>query len=409
MYMRRVILVPVLLLATVLLTNTPVSAEAQPAVPSLYARVLLDAATDAATAAASGGIADTNGVAQESTSMSSARPNTGPESGEESASLGDSAVAVPEPPPEPSKPRQPQPVPDDPRDHAAPVPAPTTASARDTVPISVALNIDGRWPEVARGSGGVVTDRQIIAYYGNPNSRYMGILGENDIDTMAAQLKARAAEYDAINGDIGVAPAFHIIYGTVFEDANVGILARRKVTEYINFAAENDILVFLDHQLGKYDVDDAIRSMLPFLQYENVHLAIDPEWSTPIPGREIGQVDAFEVNEAQRLMSEYIRRNDLPGNKMLVVHQFNWRMITNRERVRSDYDRVELIHHADGFGNPDDKRASWQYNVLAENIPLKGFKLFYPKSWRRGGYDVPLMTPAEVMQLEPVPVYIQYQ
>ncbi len=365
-----------------------------------YHRMLVDASDSDA----SGGIADTGGPVDQSTSLADARPNSADEG---RPSLGD--ASVPEPPPEPSRPRREQPAPSAPRDGGTTMPAPTPASAQDTAPIAAALNIDGRWPVVARGSGGVVTDRQIIAYYGNPNSRFMGILGENDIETMAAQLKARAAEYDAINGEIGVAPAFHIIYGTVYEDANVGILARDTVMRYINFAAENDILVFLDHQLGKHSVDDSIRLMLPFLHYENVHLAIDPEWSTLIPGREIGRVDASDINEAQRLMSEYIREHNIPGNKMLVVHQFNWRMITNREQVRADYDRVELIHHADGFGNPDDKRASWQYNVLAENIPLKGFKLFYPKSWRSGGFDVPLMSPAEVMQLEPVPVYIQYQ
>ncbi|MFW5784505.1 MAG: hypothetical protein ACOCY8_08315, partial [Spirochaetota bacterium] len=98
-----------------------------------------------------------------------------------------------------------------------------------------------------------------------------------------------------------------------------------------------------------------------------------------------------------------------PGPRMLVVHQFNWRMIENRERVRSDYPLVQLIHHADGFGSPPNKRESWRFNVLATNMPLKGFKLFYPKSWRDGGFDIPLMTPEEVMQLEPVPVYIQYQ
>jgi hypothetical protein len=84
-------------------------------------------------------------------------------------------------------------------------------------------------------------------------------------------------------------------------------------------------------------------------------------------------------------------------------------MIADRDQVRTDYPRVQLIHNADGFGHPAEKYVSWQFNVQASNMPLKGFKLFYPKSWRDGGYDVPLLSPIEVMQLEPVPVYIQYQ
>ena len=271
------------------------------------------------------------------------------------------------------------------------------------------LDVDARWPTVARSSDGVVADRQVIAYYGHPMSRFMGILGENAIDIMADQLKARAAEYDAINGDIGVAPAFHVIYGTVYEDASVGILREHKLLEYIEFAREHDLLVFLDHQIGNGTVEEAVRSMLPYLAFENVHLAFDPEWATDAPGKVIGGVTAADINLAQQLIQDHLERNGLPGPRMLVVHQFNYRMIENREDVRADFPLVQLIHHADGFGSPAQKRDSWRFNVIASNMPLKGFKLFYPKSWRSGGYDVPLMTPEEVMQLDPVPVYIQYQ
>lgn len=265
------------------------------------------------------------------------------------------------------------------------------------------------WPEVARLAGGVVAERQVIAYYGHPNSPYMGILGESSIEEMSAGLLARAAEYDGINGEVGVAPAFHIIYGTVWENAEIGILADSRLLEYIEYAKQNEIIVFLDHQIGKYSVDHAIRVMLPYLEHDNVHLAIDPEWATTIPGQEIGGIHADELNAAQQMISEYLRDNNLPGPRMLVVHQFNWRMIEDRHLVRADYPGVHLIHHADGFGQPADKIASWQFNVLAGNMPLKGFKLFYPKSWRDGGYDEPLMSPVDVMKLEPVPVYIQYQ
>jgi hypothetical protein len=277
------------------------------------------------------------------------------------------------------------------------------------VSVADVLAVDARWPSFVRQTDSVIAARQVIAYYGHPNSRFMGILGENDLDTMTAQLRARAAEYDRINGEIGVAPAFHIIYGTVYENASVGILSRARVLEYIEYALAHDLIVFLDHQIGNGTVEGAIEMMLPFLHFENVHLAIDPEWATDQPGQVIGQVHAADINRAQQMMQDYLIANDIPGTRMLVVHQFNWRMIQDRPSVRSDFERVHLIHHADGFGNPEDKRASWQYNVIAQNMPLKGFKLFYPKSWRSGGFDVPLMSPQEVMSLEPVPVYVQYQ
>jgi hypothetical protein len=167
--------------------------------------------------------------------------------------------------------------------------------------------------------------------------------------------------------------------------------------------------VFIDHQLGRHDVLKSVQSMLPYLRYESVHLAIDPEWSTPKPGREIGSVTAQEINDAQQLIQDYLIDHDLPGNRMFVVHQFNWRMIEDREMVRTDFDRVRLVHNADGFGSPAAKIDSWEFNLLARNIPVKGFKLFYPKSWRDGGFDHPLMTVEEVMELEPRPAVIMYQ
>ena len=277
------------------------------------------------------------------------------------------------------------------------------------VPTVEELAVESRWPAEARASGGVLAHRQVIAYYGHPNSRRMGVLGETPIEEMTEKLRARAAEYDALTGGIGVAPAFHIIFATVHPDATVGVIREAQLLEYIEFAAENDLLVFLDHQIGSGTVEWAMRKMLPYLRYPHVHLAFDPEWATDMPAQVIGGVTADDVNLAQQMIQEYLIEHGLPGPRMLVVHQFNWRMIIDRERVRADFPLVQLIHHADGWGSPAQKRDSWRFNNIATNIPLKGFKLFYPKTWRDGGYDVPLMTPADVLQLEPVPVYIQYQ
>ncbi|MEE8441276.1 MAG: hypothetical protein V3S41_06100, partial [Spirochaetia bacterium] len=200
-----------------------------------------------------------------------------------------------------------------------------------------------------------------------------------------------------------------IVYGTVYEDATIGILGEATLLEYIEFAGEHGIIVFLDHQIGRYTVDEAIATMLPYLAYDHVHLAIDPEWATTEPGEVIGRIHAEDLNRAQETISNYLIANDIDEPKMLVVHQFSRRMISDRELVRTDYPGVQLIHNADGFGPPADKYMSWEFNVQASNMPLKGFKLFYPKSWRDGGYDDPLLSPIEVLRLEPIPVYIQYQ
>jgi hypothetical protein len=108
-------------------------------------------------------------------------------------------------------------------------------------------------------------------------------------------------------------------------------------------------------------------------------------------------------------MEEYIIANDIPGERMLVIHQFNWQMISSREKVDSSFSRVRLVHCADGFGAPHLKRASYAYNAAATNIPVKGFKLFYNFGIPGAGYDQPLLSPKEVYALNPRPYIIMYQ
>ncbi len=289
-------------------------------------------------------------------------------------------------------------------------PAPARAAAPVSAPVSApAVSDPWNHRQEPLPISGVIDNADVIAFYGHPLSFYMGILGETPIEEMAVRLREVAEDYDAVNGDRRVVPAFHIIYATAYADANVGVLNSEVLTEYIRFAEDNGFAVILDHQLGKHDVVESVREMLPYLKYPSVHLAIDPEWSTLTPNEVIGSVHASEINEAQQIIQDYLEEEGIEQRKMFVVHQFNWVMIENRHEVRTDFDRVDLVHNADGFGPPKDKHQSWDYNRRATNIPLKGFKLFYPKEWRDGGYDDPLMTPEEVLALEPRPVLIMYQ
>ncbi|HUX52342.1 MAG TPA: hypothetical protein VMW73_16255, partial [Spirochaetia bacterium] len=52
----------------------------------------------------------------------------------------------------------------------------------------------------------------VVGYYGNPNTRYMGILGEDSVEQAAQQLEKLCGEYNAVNGPKGVVPAFEIVY-----------------------------------------------------------------------------------------------------------------------------------------------------------------------------------------------------
>lgn len=255
----------------------------------------------------------------------------------------------------------------------------------------------------------VPANSDIVSFYGHPSSKRMGILGEYPKDRLASLLSGYAQLFDAANGDRDVVPAFHLIYGTCWPGGEIGYLSASIVDEYVRFAAERGMLVFLDHQIGKYSVEESVRRLLPFLRYPNVHLALDPEWRTLSPMKEIGFVTAEEVNRAQELIQAYLAEHGLPGVRMLVFHQFTEKMIQDRSRIRADFDRVLPVHVMDGFGNPALKRYSYALNARAANLPLKGFKLFFKSGYPGAGFDEPLMTPQEVLGLVPAPVLIMYQ
>jgi hypothetical protein len=249
----------------------------------------------------------------------------------------------------------------------------------------------------------------IIAFYGHPGSPNMGIVGRYSKEELNLLLEELATEYDAVNGGRGVRKALYLIYGTVQPRGRIGYLDETILLDYLNFSLKHDLLMFIDHQIGRYDPVASLEQMLPYLEYPNVHLALDPEWRTARPMREIGGVSAEEINQAQKLMSSYLAEHGIPGRRMLVIHQFDWRMIRNRNKVQTGYSQVNLIHCADGFGSPELKRNTYAFNALAVNMPLKGFKLFYNFGIPGAGHDDPLLTPEEVNALVPRPALVIYQ
>ncbi|HOX48651.1 MAG TPA: hypothetical protein PLG14_05635 [Spirochaetales bacterium] len=256
----------------------------------------------------------------------------------------------------------------------------------------------------------VLANNQVLAFYGHPFSKKMGILGEYSKEELAKLLRGYAKLYDDANGPgLGVVPAFYLIYGTCWPEGEIGYLRESVVKEYIDYAASQGMLVFVDHQIGKYKVEEAVKRLLPFAKYPNVHLALDPEWRTTAPMKEIGSISAEELNKAQAMIDDYLKQEGIPGRKMLVVHQFKGRMIEGRERVRADFGKVILVHTADGFGAPALKRNSYAFNAKAPNMPIKGFKLFFKSGVPGAGYDDPLLTPPEVLALDPMPMLIMYQ
>ena len=252
-------------------------------------------------------------------------------------------------------------------------------------------------------------NNDIIAFYGHPNSASMGIVGQYSLEDLEPLLNNFAAEYDAANGERGVIPALYLIYGTCWPEGEIGYLNDEILKKYINFALERGWLVFLDHQIGKYSVEYSVKRLLPYLEYPNVHLALDPEWRTTKPMKEIGSVKGEELNTAQQMIQDYLIENNLPEKRMLVFHQFKPWMVSNRSAVKSNYEKVNLIQCADGFGTPYQKISAYNANAEATNIPLKSFKVFSKPVIAGAGYDQPMMTAEQVLALNPKPCLIMMQ
>ncbi len=258
---------------------------------------------------------------------------------------------------------------------------------------------------------------RILAFYGKPGAKSMGILGEYSKEEVANLLFGYAKLYaDALaaqeKGEApasGVIPAFYLVYGACWPGGDIGYLSDSVVKEWIDYAASQGILVFLDHQIGRYGVKDAMDHLLPWLAYPNVQLALDPEWRTENPMQEIGSISADELNQAQSQMSDYLKSQGIQGDRLLVVHQFTAGMIAGRDKVKADWPGVLLIHTTDGFGSPSLKKSVYSWNAKAVNMPLKGVKLFLKGPVPGAGFDDPLLTPVQVLDLVPTPELIIYQ
>jgi hypothetical protein len=243
-----------------------------------------------------------------------------------------------------------------------------------------------------------------LTYYGRPDVPIMGILGEYPIEELIPVLREEAANYAAAAGpDITIQPAFHLVYGMATRapgpnNAYLGYLEEERVMEYIEAGQAEGFGVILDVQIGALSPAESILPALPYLAYDNVHLAIDPEFAMvrpgqAVPGNPIGYVTAEEVNAVQAVIQEYMEENEIEGTRILIVHQFLDSMIVNKADITPDAPNIALTISADGWGGPWGKISKYNSFVDADT-PFAAFKLFYR-------WDEPLLLPAEVLGEEP--------
>lgn len=313
----------------------------------------------------------------------------------------------PPPPPPPEEPAEaPRPAIPPEREEPPPRPRPEPAPARR----------DTARPPPPSGTealpGAILPRERIVAFYGNPRSPRMGILGELPPEQMLARLDREVAAWERADPDTPVRPALHMIAVMATGDPGPDSLyrlrmPRRAIEDVMSWAERRDALVFLDIQAGKSTVAAELRHLLPWLRHPEVHLALDPEWRMTdggIPGKRIGTMRAAEVNHAIRELARLVAEEGLPP-KVLVVHRFTRHMLPDAHEVEDD-PRVQVVLNMDGWGPPQNKINTYRVHVSPAPIPFKGFKLFYRNDRWNGSR---MMEPEEVLALTPEPIYIQYQ
>lgn len=262
-------------------------------------------------------------------------------------------------------------------------------------------------------AGAWLPQHRIIAYYGNLYSTRMGILGELPKPQMFAKLKGELENWRKADPATPVKPALHYIVTTAQGSPGSGgkyrlRMPNKEIDKVMSMAAEIDALVFLDIQVGLSNLREEIPVIEKYLQLPNVHLGIDPEFSMKggqRPGTVIGTFDAGDINYASQYLTELVQKYNLPP-KMLVIHRFTQNMVREYRSIKK-HPEVQIIVDMDGWGAPARKINTYKQFVYAEPIQFTGFKLFYKNDLKEPPHR--MLTPAELLKLKPVPMYIQYQ
>ncbi|WP_338779116.1 hypothetical protein [Metabacillus sp. FJAT-52054] len=276
-------------------------------------------------------------------------------------------------------------------------------SRERSVPLGQTLHKD-----VADQTEGPLKDSRIVAFYGNPNSINMGILGEHSPEDLMDKLMKQTRAYSELDPERPAIPAIELI--TTIAQRTPGdkglyvhYTPEADIEKYAKLAEENNALLFLDVQLGRDSIMNQVKALEKYLKKPNIHLAIDTEFHVKqgqVPGENLGHVDGKNVQEAIKYVSKLAAENGLP-DKVVVVHQFADKIISNKSAIQPA-ENVEVVLNSDGFGAPSLKTSGYHLLVQSQPIQYGGFKLFFKN-------DKPVMTPKEVLALDPAPSFINYQ
>src|SRR4051812_4675021 len=148
------------------------------------------------------------------------------------------------------------------------VPSVPGRNKRDSIALVSAIRAglkDKDWPVKTAPPlpGSILPEKRIVAYYGNPLSKKMGILGELPPNEMLAKLDKEVAAWNKADPSTPVQPALHLIVvvaqGSPGRDGKYRLRMPDTLIEKIgSWAATRDAIVFLDVQVALSDVQSEV-------------------------------------------------------------------------------------------------------------------------------------------------------
>jgi hypothetical protein len=272
-----------------------------------------------------------------------------------------------------------------------------------------------KWPAIEAAPGALLPSKRIIAFYGNPHSKKMGVIGEYEEQEMLGMWDRTVNEWKAADPATPVVPAIHLVT-VVAQGApgSDGMWRRREDASMIEktyaWAKSRNGILFLDIQASHSTLQQELPSLLPYLERPDVHLGVDPEFYMHYdkegarPSSKIGTMMASDVNYVIRTLDKLVTDKHLPP-KVLVVHRFTRKMVPDAEAIRPTRN-VQVVMHMDGWGPPWLKLDSFRDYIVNHPVQFTGFKLFFHNDTKKGDA---LLLPSELLRLRPTISYIQYQ
>jgi hypothetical protein len=265
--------------------------------------------------------------------------------------------------------------------------------------------------ELPRGGRTIFPRYRLVGFCGTPGAPALGRL-TGELGQASEALVAYASSYAAPDGR-EILPVFELIAVVVQGAPGDDRMWRRRVDgavvdEYLRAARKAKGLLLLDLQPGRSDFLTEAKHFERWLREPDVGVALDPEWAVKgdnRPAEEFGHTSGEEIDAVAAYLSALVAGGGLP-EKALVYHQVTGSVVRDGGAITLR-PGVAIVQSVDGLGPKAAKLKT--YGILSEDKPEaahSGIKLFFDEDTRAGGK---LMSPAEVLALEPRPEYVMVE